>query len=249
MNTSTLTRPAAAMQATSPAGPRYDMYQPIHKGLRAFMSDTLSRIGRVDVFDVEDLARTLGQLEALLNFCVKHVAHENEFLHAAIQARQPAAASRTIADHVEHLQSIEALRLEARSLMAVDGDERMAKALRVYRHLALFVAENFQHMHIEETSNNAALWAHYSDAELADIHNRLLATVSPEDTMEVMRWMVPALNPVQRAGLLAEMKKEAPAFVFDAVIDVVRPHLDIRDWTKLARAVGVPQQADLANFA
>jgi hypothetical protein len=133
--------------------------------------------------------------------------------------------------------------------MAVDGDERMAKALRVYRHLALFVAENFQHMHIEETSNNAALWAHYSDAELADIHNRLLATVSPEDTMEVMRWMVPALNPVQRAGLLAEMKKEAPAFVFDAVIDVVRPHLDSRDWTKLARAVGVPQQADLANFA
>jgi hypothetical protein len=160
-----------------------------------------------------------------------------------------ADASRTIADHVEHLQSIEALRLEARSLMAVDGDERMAKALRVYRHLALFVAENFQHMHIEETSNNAALWAHYSDAELADIHNRLLATVSPEDTMEVMRWMVPALNPVQRAGLLAEMKKEAPAFVFDAVIDVVRPHLDIRDWTKLARAVGVPQQAGLANFA
>jgi hypothetical protein len=104
-------------------------------------------------------------------------------------------------------------------------------------------------MHIEETSNNAALWAHYSDAELADIHNRLLATVSPEDTMEVMRWMVPALNPMQRAGLLAEIKKEAPAFVFDAVIDVVRPHLDSRDWTKLARAVGVPQQADLANFA
>lgn len=249
MNASTLTRPAAATQAAAPAGPRYDMYQPIHKGLRAFMSDTLSRVGRVDVFDVEDLACTLGQLEALLNFCVKHVAHENEFLHAAIQARQPAAASRTIADHVEHLQSIEALRLEARSLMTVDGDERMAKALRLYRHLALFVAENFQHMHIEETSNNAALWAHYSDAELADIHNRLLATVSPEDTMEVMRWMVPALNPVQRAGLLAEMKQEAPAFVFDAVIDVVRPHLDIRDWTKLARAVGVPQQAGLVNFA
>jgi hypothetical protein len=28
----------------------------------------------------------------------------------------------------------------------------------------------------------------------------------------------------------------------------VRPHIDIRDWTKLAGAIGVPQQAGLVNF-
>jgi len=241
----------APQQATSgaPGAPRFDMYQPIHKGLRSFMCDTLTRVGRVDVLDIEDLARTLAQLEALLNFCVKHVHHENEFLHAAIQARQPAGASRTAEDHVEHLQSIEALRLESRAMAAASDGERMALALRLYRHLALFVAENLQHMHIEETANNTALWAHYSDAELVDIHHRLLASVSPQDNMEVMRWMVPALSPVQRAGLLGEIKQGAPAEVLNAVIDVVRPHLDIRDWTKLARAIGVPQQAGLVNFA
>jgi hypothetical protein len=247
--TATLTATAQQASSAAPGAPRFDMYQPIHKGLRSFMCDTLTRVGRVDVFDIEDLARTLAQLEALLNFCVKHLQHENEFLHAAIQARQPAGASRTAEDHVEHLQSIEALRLESRAMAAASDGERMALALRLYRHLALFVAENLQHMHIEETANNAALWAHYSDAELVDIHHRLLATVSPQDNMEVMRWMVPALSPAQRAGLLGEMKQGAPAEVFNAVIDVVRPHLDIRDWTKLARAVGVPQQAGLVNFA
>jgi hypothetical protein len=244
MNTATLT--AQPAQPTVNAA-RFDMYQPIHKGLRNFLCDTLSRVGRVDVFDVQDLARTLAQLEALLNFCTKHLAHEDVFLHTAIAARVPGGAGRTVDDHAEHLHSIEALRGEARALLGAPDAERMTLALRLYRHLALFVAENLQHMHIEETANNALLWAHYSDAELVEIHDRLIASIDPADNMEVMRWMVPALSPVQRAGLLGEMKAQAPAPVFDAVIDLVRPQLDIRDWTKLASAIGMPQQAGLVN--
>jgi hypothetical protein len=250
VNTSTPTATLTVTpQKATAAAQRYDMYEPIHKGLRSFMCDTLTRVGRVDVLDIEDLARTLAQLEALLNFCAKHLAHENEFLHSAIAARVPGGAGRTVDDHVEHLHSIEALRLEARALLAATDGERMQLGLRLYRHLALFVAENLQHMQIEETANNALLWAHYTDAELIDIHDRLLDTIAPADKMEVMRWMVPALSPVQRAGLLADMKANAPAPVFDAVIDMVRSHIDIRDWAKLTRALGVPQQAGLVNFA
>jgi hypothetical protein len=250
MNTSTPTATLAAPpQAAAAPAARFDMYEPIHKGLRNFMCDTMSRVGRVDVFDAEDLARTLAQLEALLTFCAKHIAHENEFLHSAIAERVPGGAGRTVDDHVEHLHSIEALRSEARALMAAADSDRMTLTLRLYRHLALFVAENLQHMQIEETANNALLWAHFSDAALMAIHDRLIATISPADHMEVMRWMVPALSPVQRAGLLGEMKAHAPAPVFDAVIEQVRPHLDIRDWLKLSRATGVPQQAGLVNFA
>jgi hypothetical protein len=93
-------------------------------------------------------------------------------------------------------------------------------------------------MHIEETANNAALWAHYTDAELMALHDRLVATISPADTMQTMRWMVPALTPQQRAAVLGGVKAEAPADVFDAVIGVVRPHLEPNDWAKLARDVG-----------
>jgi hypothetical protein len=239
----------AAHTATASTAARYDIYQPIHKGLRLFMADTLSRLGRVDVTDAEDLATALSQVEALLDFCAKHVRHENEFIHTAIRARLPAAASRTTEDHAEHLQSIDALHQETRAVYAADDAQRHVLALRLYRHLALFVAENLQHMHIEETANNAALWAHYTDEELVALHDRLVATLSPADTMQTMRWMLPALTPQQRAAVLGGVKVEAPAEVLDAVVNVVRPHLPIRDWSKLARDVGLPQQAGLANFA
>lgn len=230
---------ADAALHTPATAPRYDIYQSIHKGLRVFMGDTLSRLGRVDVTDAEDLADALGQVEALLDFCAKHVQHENEFIHTAIRARQPAAASRTIEDHVEHLHSIDTLHKERRAVYDADDEQRHVLALRLYRHLALFVAENLQHMHIEETANNAALWAHYTDQELADLEARLVATISPADMMLTIRWMGPALTPQQRAGMLGEMKAGAPAEVFDAVVNVVRPHLAARDWLKLASDIGL----------
>lgn len=227
---------AAAPHAAATAQ-RFDIYQFIHKGLRDFMGDTLSRLGRVDVTDAEDLADAMSRVEGLLDFCAKHVQHENEFIHTAIRARQPGAASRTADDHVEHLRSIDVLHKEVRAVYDADDAQRHVLALRLYRHLALFVAENLQHMHIEETANNAALWAHYTDEELVALHDRLVATVSPADMMLSMRWMVPAMTPQQRAGMLGEMKAGAPAEVFEAVVDTVRPHLAARDWSKLASAL------------
>jgi hypothetical protein len=232
--------PAAAPGA--PAAPRLDLYAPIHKALRAAMTETLAQVGRVDVFDAEELAETLVAFEALLDLCAGHIEHENAFVHAAIEARQPAGAERTADDHVEHLASIEALRAEGRRLHAAVEAERTALAQRLYRHLALFVAENFQHMHIEETLNNALLWAHYSDAELAALHDRLVASISPQENLAVARWMVPALSPVERAAMLNGARAGMPPEAFLAIVEHVRPHVDARGWQKLAPAIGVAAQ-------
>jgi hypothetical protein len=112
-------------------------------------------------------------------------------------------------------------------------------AHRLYHHLALFVAENFQHMHIEETANNAALWALYSDAELHEIHARLLAGIPPEKDLVVARWMIPALCPMERAIIVGHAKRQMPPEAFIGVLAHVKPHMDESGWTKLASAVGV----------
>ena len=225
--------------AAAPRLPRVDLYAPIHKALRSAMTETLAKVGSLDVFDADEMATTLAQVDALLDLCVHHLERENAFVHTAIEARQPAGAERTAHDHVEHLLSIDALRDEARALQAANPDERMGLAQRLYRHLALFVAENFQHIHIEETVNNAALWAAYSDTELLDLHGRLMASISPHEHLAVARWMLPALSPVERAGMLNAAKEDMPPECFLGVIDHVRPHIDARGWDKLAAALGI----------
>ena len=248
--TRTLTRTATpATSHSAQPTQRVDLYAPIHKALRNLMTDTLGRVGRMDVEDAGETQHTLAQADMLLSLCESHVRHENDFMHPAIEACEPAASKRIAGEHVEHLESIAELRAEVHNLRQAATEQRPMLTLRLYRHLALFVAENFRHMHIEETAHNAALWAHYSDVELLQLHQRLTASIDPREMLEVGRWMVPALNPAERAMVVNGMKSEAPPEAFLAMLAHIRPHLDDNAWAKLARAVGVAQQPGLVHHA
>ena len=161
MPTPTHTHTHTPTLATQP--PRLDLYCHIHKGLRLFMSDTLTRVGRMDLHDAAERESVLGQVLALLDACRAHVARENTFIHPAMEARRPGASSGIGAEHDEHLDAIATLESEVRALTALP---QPAGALRLYRRLSRFVAENFEHMLIEETHHNATLWEAYTDAEL-----------------------------------------------------------------------------------
>jgi len=219
-------------------GRRVDLYTTIHKGLRAFMAHTLEAVGRMDANDAADVAQVLGGLRGLLGLMRTHMHVENQFLHPALEARRPGAARRTAGDHAEHEQAFEDLQA---ALLAVERSgeaARAAAATQLYRQLALFVSENLAHMQVEETENNAALWTAYSDAELAQLHDALLASIAPQERALALRWMVPAMAPAERAGMLSEMQAKLPAEAFAGLLAALRPHLGERDWAKLTAAIG-----------
>ena len=228
-STAAISKPAAA--------PRLDLYAPIHKALRLFMGDTLARVGRIDLSDSADSSATLQQLDALLELCRGHVAHENQHLHPALEARRPGASQRIGAEHDEHLDAIAALGADVAALRALPS---AAAAHRLYRHLAVFVGENLVHMNVEETAHNATLWELCSDAELQDIHQRIMASVGPDELALVLRWMVPALSPAERAEMLCALQRDLPPEAMRGILDIVRRHLDDGAWAKLARALGLP---------
>ncbi|HZW76572.1 MAG TPA: hypothetical protein VFF43_23670 [Caldimonas sp.] len=222
--------------------PRMDIYASIHKAMRSFMADTLVRIGSIDVADASDRDATLAQLDLLLDLCLGHLRHENECVHTAIEARQPAGSRRIADEHVEHVDAIAELRAEAALLRGATGTEADRIAARLYRHFALFVAENFQHMHVEETAHNALLWQHYSDSELAALHGRILANITPAEHLVVARWMIPASTPGERAVIIAGAKMQMPPEALLGMMAVVRPHMDGSGWTKLTAAAGIDPQ-------
>lgn len=210
---------------------RYDIYAPIHKALRLFMTDTLACLGRLDLDDPQDLSAGLARLDALLDAAVCHLQHENEFVHPAIEARRSGASERIAGEHREHLDAIATLRMAAGVLRA---EPSPAAAHRLYRQLAAFVAENFEHMDVEETRHNQALWAAYDDAELQAIEGRILASIDAQEMSLWLRWMLPAFSPAERAQLIAGLPPEARA----PVLAEARERLDDAAWAKLCRALG-----------
>ncbi len=225
--------------AAAQGAPRFDFYATIHKALRAFMADTLLAVGRMDVDDEPELVRGLQRVFDLLEFCHQHLQHENQFIHTAMEARAPGSSAAIAAEHGEHVAHIERLGAMAGGVLRALPGERPAAALALYRALSAFIAHNFEHMLQEEREHNALLWAHYSDAELVEIHNALVGSIPPAEMMVVMRWMVPFMNPAERTAVLADMQAHAPAPAFQAVLDTVRGHLDEREWAKLTRSLGL----------
>ncbi|GAB4037741.1 MAG: hypothetical protein Fur0014_05790 [Rubrivivax sp.] len=239
--------PPAAAKFPPAAAPRFDLYAPIHKAIRLFMTDTLVRVGSMDSADLADTQAALGQLQGLLALLRSHVERENHFVHPALEARRAGGSSRIAEEHEEHLASIDALECEANAMTAAPLPEREALALRLYRHLALFVAENLQHMHVEETSHNQQLWAAYRDDELIALNDELVASVPPTEMAVVLRWMAPALSHAELFGMLQALRAGMPPEAFTGVLDLVRERLPQPRWGKLAAALGVAQAPGLVH--
>lgn len=217
--------------------PRVDLYSGIHKAARAIMADTLVAVGRMDCADDLDLARTTERVLELLDFCVMHLTKENTYVHAAMEARAPGAAAAIAHEHEHHVQQVERLAQMVAELRHTPGDRRFAAQQALYAEVGLFVAENLQHMRVEETAHNAVLWARYTDDELQQIHDSIIASIPPEKMLFIARWLVPFLSPAERAGLMGDMKRKAPAPAYEAVVATVRPHLTDVEWAKLERAL------------
>lgn len=230
---------ADPVAAAAPAG-RHDMYAGIHKALRLFMTRALCRVGSTDPGDADDVVGMLDMVNRLFGLCELHLKDENEFVHPALEAAQPGSAARIAAEHVHHAEAIADLRDLAGLVGDSRDDARAAACSRLYRSLALFVADNLQHMDHEETAHNAVLWAHYSDAELLAIEQALVASIPPSALFEALHWFLPALNAPERAAMLAGMRQGMPPEPFLGVLDIARRTLSPQDDAKLRRALGLP---------
>lgn len=219
--------------------PRFNLYALIHKGLRAALAQALLAAGRTDWEDGAESARTLGEVRALLDFCESHLRHENDFIHPAMESRQPGSSERVAGDHLGHLQTIAALREQLRAQEAFRGAARQRAGEILYHNLVRFAAENFEHMHHEETHNNAALWAAYSDEEIHRIHRALVSSLSPRESLLSMRWMLPNASHGERVQVLCEVRAHAPAAVFEGLLGMLHAQLAGRDWRKLNQALGL----------
>ena len=228
---------------------RYNIYVLIHKGLRAWMCDVLATVGRVDPYDPADVAAGLAASRALLAGCESHLMHENEYVHTAIEARCPGGAAATERDHAHHEQAMAAIETSIRAVEAATGAARASAMLRLYRQLALFIAENFVHMQAEETENHAILTAHYNETEVFAIEQAIVGSLTPEEKMATMRWMVPSTAPHERAALLSGLQQNAPRPAFEAVLGLVKPHLTEREWAKLGAAIGPMPRESLTPTA
>lgn len=213
--------------------PRVDLYGPIHKGLRWASARLLTRMGSSSMADAAEQDAILEDLETLLDLFAKHVAHEEAHLHPALEAHRPGATVAVAEAHVEHERASAELRLLASSLRIASPDTRSAVRRALYLRWSAFFAEQLTHMLDEEETIQPLLDEVFDEDELAAIHARLIASITPDEMLATLRVILPALDRDERVALLAGPRRALPPEAFAAILATGRANLSDADFVDL----------------
>lgn len=219
---------------TTLSSTRFDLYGPVHKGLRAFLADTLLRMGSLDVDEPAQVEEACTQALELLELVRGHVDHEDEFIHPLLERCRAGAAVQAEDEHVAHRRMLESLAGEVRGLLA---NPSYPAADALYQGIAELMADNLFHMRLEDITHQALLWQHCTDAELMELDGRIVGSLAPRELMLYLRWMIPAMSPPQRLGLMLGLRAKAPVTVHMAVSRLAQQHLPAFAWERLQRDI------------
>jgi hypothetical protein len=245
--------------------PTTDLYRLVHRGLRWGLSRALSMLGAVDLKDHEARADALQEVITIVEMCGSHVRHEETFIHEAIRRAAPNRAESLEREHAEHFEQIDDLKRRAATLNYVSarlgavltpdeersarpGESRQPSAAspeelrqELYLRLGSFIAENLDHMRVEEEIVQPLLDANLSALELTEIHERLVRSLQFDELVLFFRVMLPAATATERLDLLAGPKAGMPSQVFAALLWQSSTHLSDAE-----RAVLVERLEDAA---
>lgn len=209
---------------------RVDLYTSVHKGLRTLFFQTLLEIARTDFAQADQARRAAGSLRRLLGFLHEHAEHEDEAILPELEQLAPELHAELRAEHARTGGLEGELEGLALRLAEAGPAERESLGARMHERLGLLAAEHLRHMAREEREANRVLWAHRSDAELAVIEGRIVGGIRPERLAEWLALMLPAVSRPERAALLAGMRMEMPAEVFEALTAPARGLLGEHEW-------------------
>jgi hypothetical protein len=175
-----------------------------------------------------------------------HLDIEERFVHSAIDRKRPGAITEVRKDHEAHQRDFALLLADADALEQAAPDavfEQKAIAHHLYLSFSRFVGDNLVHMAFEETAVNALLWELFTNEELQGIFGQIVGSESPDQLMRGVRWILPSLDPDQRAKLVLRARGNIPAPVFSQLMGALQAFLAPRDHDKLLRALQLAQAA------
>jgi hypothetical protein len=106
-------------------------------------------------------------------------------------------------------------------------------ALEFYRAWNRFIAFYLTHINMEEEQIQPLLWELCTDVELSTIFKKFLAEQKPNELMENIKIMIPALNITELVYFVEQGRANAPPERVQAVLNLAEQLLNPEEWKLL----------------
>jgi len=174
---------------------KIDFYTQIHKALRRLLFNLSIKIGAADWTNPQICKEIYDELLQLIALLKVHAHHEEKYFHPLIAKK---LKKEEMELHHEH-QSQDQLLEELIALTTNKKEKNNDQGLKVYRAFNRFIAYYLEHLEKEESIMPILIERSTID-ELLSALNGLIQSFTPQELNDSLVYMLPALNPQERAN-------------------------------------------------
>ncbi|MEZ4392432.1 MAG: hemerythrin domain-containing protein [Polyangiales bacterium] len=196
---------------------RESPYATSHKGLRHAIARFQLLAGRTRYDRPDDVALLRERGDELALLLTHHLEAEERFFLTPLRARHPAAAEHDLHEH-EQLEQVQAAWVDA--LARLDGSPEQGR--HFYLQVTDFHARYLAHILHEERVTESAMFACFTNDEVAEFSSGILASVELPVLVASLRYIVPAQSDDESRALLERLR---PAPFFGDVVAALREDL------------------------
>lgn len=201
-----------------------------HKGIRIALGQLSKLSGTTDYTS----AQSVSKLHALTNEVVTildlHLHSEESVVLPALEAKIPGSSDENLEEHA----ALDKQEKEMAALMdKIAADPDPASGVAFYEAVNDFISKYFAHMAMEESDINQIIWANFNDEEIMSWHGQIMSTLTPDQIMLWFKYIVPALNPMERQIILGGFKANAPQEFYSAVLNMLAGYLPSEDHAQI----------------
>lgn len=212
---------------------RAEIFINIHKGLRRGLWGLAAKIGELDWDDASAVGAVGAELENMLLFLREHSANEDEIQFSFLEERAPGVthAEQEVHRELEYRLDL----LEKHWYQLLREQDKAQPGYAFYLEYNKFLSSYLDHMDREERELTEAFYRHCSDSEIDDAFKQIVARTSPQGMGVMLSYVIPAINPSERAQLMSKTQAAASPEVFEKVKSLAQGLLGPGSWRKLSQ--------------
>jgi len=222
---------------------RYNIFQLIHKGLRASLYQTALYLQQTDFTAADESEEAMNRVKEVIMLFEEHEHKENAFILPAVHEYEPVVATSFQNEHAKSAQLSKYLKEGITKVeSAVSILEKIVSGRELTEAFIQFMVAHLTHMSREETVINNILWKYYTDNDIRQIGQRISQHTAPWIQEFYATWMLRGINNMEAVNWMKAIERVMPPVVFESLLQKAEQELPEQRFQKVTSSLSEGQQ-------
>ena len=191
---------------------------------------------------VSRLKQNLASASSACVICLlhEHAGLEDQYVFPDVRKFEPRMVDALLEEHREVVRRIAGVwKIADEVKMLKNREERIEMGDKLNRTANDLFAFYLAHLNSEESTLVPAMWKHFTDEQIIAMRTNVIESLTAERAAQWNSWLFPSLNINELTGMFMELKKGAPAPVFQNLTRMAEKALDEDRWAALKAKAGL----------